>query len=102
MLAKGETVGDLLVSTGMASLAEIEAALGVIAYGYTSNKKESPSRESFCSAYASAEGQDGDGGLCRAQGDMFDMWSTCSILKAGEWHYWASEGTPAVGRVISW
>ena len=58
VLAHAKTGRDLIVSTGMASLAEIEEALGVIAYGYTSNKKESPSRESFCSAYASTEGQE--------------------------------------------
>jgi N-acetylneuraminate synthase len=46
---------DLIVSTGMANLGEIEKALGVISFGYTSS--ESPSIDGFYRALASKEGQ---------------------------------------------
>lgn len=48
---------DLILSTGMASLAEIELALGVIAFGYTSPKGSLPSLAEFQKAYASREGR---------------------------------------------
>jgi len=47
---------NIILSTGMSTLGEIEDALGVIAYGYL-NTKELPSIESFKSAYRSEEGQ---------------------------------------------
>lgn len=47
----------LIVSTGMADLAEIEAALGVIAFGLTAATDATPSQQAFHQAYASAEGQ---------------------------------------------
>ncbi len=48
---------DLIVSTGMASLAEVEAALGVIAFGLTQPLSAAPSEEAFTQAYASEAGQ---------------------------------------------
>ena len=47
----------LIVSTGMANLAEIEAALGVIAFGFTAAADAKPSQQAFNQAYASAQGQ---------------------------------------------
>ena len=48
---------DLIVSTGMANLAEIEAALGVIAFGLTAKSDAKPSEQAFAVAYASPAGQ---------------------------------------------
>jgi|AntRauTorckE6833_2_1112554.scaffolds.fasta_scaffold01018_6 N-acetylneuraminate synthase len=57
VLAHARTGCKLIVSTGMASLAEIETALGVIAFGIISELDEIPSEEAFSVAYASDEGQ---------------------------------------------
>lgn len=46
---------DIILSTGMATLGEIEQSLGVLAFGYL-NSKEPPSREAFEQAFLSAEG----------------------------------------------
>lgn len=46
----------LIVSTGMCTIAEIEDALGVIAFGLT-QKREPASRTDFLAAYCSAEGR---------------------------------------------
>jgi N-acetylneuraminate synthase len=48
---------DLIVSTGMATLAEIEAVLGVIAFGYINSDCIVPSLNAFANAYYSVEGQ---------------------------------------------
>ncbi|QAT48883.1 N-acetylneuraminate synthase [Caproiciproducens sp. NJN-50] len=50
---------DVLLSTGMADLGEIEAALGVLAFGYLEygGEKEVPCLSSFRRAYDSEEGQ---------------------------------------------
>ncbi|MGL5046233.1 MAG: N-acetylneuraminate synthase [Shewanella sp.] len=48
---------DLILSTGMSTLAEIEAALGVIAFGLTSSHNSDPNPQAFQTAYASKEGQ---------------------------------------------
>jgi N-acetylneuraminate synthase len=48
---------DLIVSTGMATLGEIEAALAVIAYGYIFPEKQVPSEGDFELAYSSIQGQ---------------------------------------------
>ena len=58
VLAHARTQRDLIVSTGMATLSEIEESLGVIAYGYMDNKKLPPSRAAFLEAYSSKEGQE--------------------------------------------
>lgn len=47
----------LIVSTGMANLAEIETALSVIAFGLTASADAKPSQLAFNQAYASAQGQ---------------------------------------------
>lgn len=47
----------LLLSTGMATLGEIERALAVIAFGLTDDDTEEPSTEAFERAYASDQGQ---------------------------------------------
>jgi len=57
LLEHAKTQCDLIVSTGMASLAEIEAALGVIAFGYTASAETPPTSEAFSIAYASEAGQ---------------------------------------------
>lgn len=58
VLAHAQTGCDLIVSTGMASLADIEAVLGVIAFGYLGDENKKPSMEAFEEAYMSDEGQD--------------------------------------------
>jgi N-acetylneuraminate synthase len=57
VLQHARTQCDLIVSTGMATLSEIEAALGVIAFGFTASESISPSLEAFSTAYASESGQ---------------------------------------------
>lgn len=48
---------DLIVSTGMATLAEIQAALGVLAFGYTAQMDCTPSIDAFAAAFNSPAGQ---------------------------------------------
>ncbi|WP_068547301.1 N-acetylneuraminate synthase [Thalassotalea crassostreae] len=48
---------DLIVSSGMANLAELESALGVIAFGYINDANKQPSIENFQAAYFSEEGK---------------------------------------------
>lgn len=57
VLEYARTGCDIIISTGMASLAEIETALGIIAFGYTTSLNEPPRTGSFEKAYSSAEGQ---------------------------------------------
>jgi len=57
VLEHAQTGCDLIVSTGMATLAEIEIALGVIAFGYVASKTETPSVQAFERAYYSELGQ---------------------------------------------
>lgn len=57
VLKHAQTGCELIVSTGMASLAEIEAALAVIAFGLTEAADAKPSEEAFAKAYASQQGQ---------------------------------------------
>lgn len=57
VLQHAQTGADLIVSTGMATLAEVESALGVIAFGYLDQPNISPSLSEFQNAYFSAEGQ---------------------------------------------
>ena len=58
ILEHARTGCDLIVSTGMSDLADIEAALGVIAFGYTADEIAEASIEAFKQAYASTAGQD--------------------------------------------
>jgi len=48
----------LIVSTGMATLAEVESALGVIAFGMTQELDAVPSMVAFMAAFASEKGQE--------------------------------------------
>lgn len=57
LLAHAQTGCDLIVSTGMATLAEVEAALGVIAFGFINDSTTKPSIAAFKEAYFSDEGQ---------------------------------------------
>lgn len=57
VLQHAQTGADLIVSTGMATLAEVESALGVIAFGYLARPNAVPSARAFQAAYFSAEGQ---------------------------------------------
>ena len=57
VLEHARTGCDLIVSTGMATLSEIEIALGVIAFGYTAGDNDIPSVQAFQEAYASDKGQ---------------------------------------------
>ncbi|WP_251071021.1 N-acetylneuraminate synthase [Shewanella sp. NKUCC01_JLK] len=57
VLQHARTGCDLIVSTGMATLADIEAVLGVIAFGYTAPIDAVPSVDSFQAAYFSDAGK---------------------------------------------
>ncbi|TVP10133.1 N-acetylneuraminate synthase [Shewanella sp. KCT] len=57
LLEHARTGCDLILSTGMSTLADIELALGVIAFGLTAATNVPPSKEAFQAAYASSEGQ---------------------------------------------
>ncbi|WP_406611042.1 N-acetylneuraminate synthase [Agarivorans sp. JK6] len=57
VLEHARTGCELIVSTGMATLSEIEMALGVIAFGYTTPENAEPSIQAFQEAYASKQGQ---------------------------------------------
>lgn len=57
VLQHARTGCDLIVSTGMATLAEIEAVLGVIAFGYITSVDAVPTMQAFEQAYASYAGQ---------------------------------------------
>ncbi|EKD70613.1 MAG: hypothetical protein ACD_46C00479G0001, partial [uncultured bacterium] len=48
---------NVILSTGMATLGDIETALGVLAFGYLYDKYNKPSNQSFLQAYCSEEGQ---------------------------------------------
>jgi len=56
VLEHARTDCDLIVSTGMATLSEIEQVLSVIAFGYL-NKSDSPTDELLQAAYFSDEGK---------------------------------------------
>jgi N-acetylneuraminate synthase len=57
LLEHAKTQCDVILSTGMASLDEIEAALGVLAFGYTAANDTQPTREAFSKAFTSQLGQ---------------------------------------------
>lgn len=57
VLKHAQTGCDLIVSTGMATMAEIESVLGVIAYGYLNPAAKQATRADFDTAYASESGQ---------------------------------------------
>ncbi len=49
---------NLIVSTGMSNLGEVEAALGAIAFGFIASPDAKPGSDAFEAAFASAEGQE--------------------------------------------
>jgi N-acetylneuraminate synthase len=57
LLAHAQTGCDLVLSTGMATLGEVEDALGVLAFGLLNDVTTEPSIESFQQAYFSEAGQ---------------------------------------------
>ncbi len=57
VLEHARTGCDLIVSTGMATLSEIENILGVIAFGYTADAASQPNQLAFERAYISDIGQ---------------------------------------------
>ena len=57
VLAHARAGCDLIISTGMATLSDIEFALGVVAFGMLADDKAEPCAKAFKQAYASAEGQ---------------------------------------------
>lgn len=57
LLEVARTGRRVLLSTGMSTLAEVEDALSVLAFGFTAEKGQNPGRAAFRSAYASSIGQ---------------------------------------------
>jgi N-acetylneuraminate synthase len=57
VLEHARTGCDLIISTGMATLADIEAVLGVVAFGYTMPNDAIPSTDAFQDAYFSELGK---------------------------------------------
>jgi N-acetylneuraminate synthase len=56
LLCAAQTGLPIILSTGMSTLADIKAALGVLAFGYTV-KREKPSQKAFKAAFSSPRGQ---------------------------------------------
>lgn len=57
LLAIARSTQRVIMSTGMSSLADIEAALGVLAFGFTSKITDAPKSGDFEQAFASDSGQ---------------------------------------------
>ena len=57
LLAHGITGCNLILSTGMATLGEIEETLGVLAFGLINDDSINPSKTAFQQTYFSTEGQ---------------------------------------------
>ena len=57
VLAHARTQLPIILSTGMATLSEIEQALGIIAFGYTADKETPPNKKAFEDAYFSEIGR---------------------------------------------
>lgn len=57
LLAIASSAKPLILSTGMASLSEVEEALGVLAFGYVNDPEAYPSIRAFRAAYESDAGQ---------------------------------------------
>jgi N-acetylneuraminate synthase len=55
LLAAARAGRQLIISTGMATLGEVETALGVLAFGYTSPAEVQPTLAGFATAFASPE-----------------------------------------------
>lgn len=58
ILRAARTGKPVILSTGMSTLGEVEAALGVLAFGYAARIDEAPSPAAFREAYGSAAGQE--------------------------------------------
>ena len=58
VLAHARAAEQLIVSTGMASLADIEAAWGVIAFGFIAAPDAAPTLDAFAEAYSSTAGRE--------------------------------------------
>jgi len=58
LLQAARSGGAIILSTGMAVLGEIEAALGVLAFGMAASGDATPNDAAFAEAYSSTEGQD--------------------------------------------
>lgn len=58
LLEIGRLAQRVILSTGMSTLAEVEDALGVLAYAYTASPGSAPDPAAFAAAYASSAGQD--------------------------------------------
>lgn len=57
LLEIARSAQKVILSTGMSTLAEVEAALGVLAFGFTASKEAIPQHGDFEKAFASDSGQ---------------------------------------------
>jgi N-acetylneuraminate synthase len=57
LLSIARVAPRVILSSGMSTLADIEAALGVLAFGFTAQASEVPGRAAFARAFASDAGQ---------------------------------------------
>jgi N-acetylneuraminate synthase len=57
LLAIARAAQQVILSTGMSTLAEVEAALGVLAFGFSAPAATSPQHDDFEQAFASEAGQ---------------------------------------------
>lgn len=57
LLAISRVAKRVILSTGMSTLAEVEAALGVLAFGFSQPPEATPSRDAFAKTFASDAGQ---------------------------------------------
>lgn len=57
LLAIARSAQQIILSTGMSTLAEVEAALGVLAFGFTTPEDKTPQQGDFERAFASEQGQ---------------------------------------------
>lgn len=57
LLEIGRSARQIILSTGMSTLGEVEAALGVLAFALSTSSQKRPSPDNFALAYISNEGQ---------------------------------------------
>jgi N-acetylneuraminate synthase len=57
LLAAARSGAAIILSTGMSTLGEVEAALGVLAFGMTAPSQQAPGEAAFAEAYRSNAGQ---------------------------------------------
>lgn len=58
LLAIARAAGRVILSTGMSTLADVETALGVLAFGFTEPPGVAPARKAFVRAFARENGQE--------------------------------------------